>query len=97
MPGIDPPPLLLHVDGLLLLEAHQSSTPPPDHPPLFLQVFSNDPHIRAPNNSSTSLVMQIQMLAVLYGKEVELLTSIQYLGYLPPLVVGKHPQKETPF
>jgi hypothetical protein len=33
--------------------------------------------------------MQIQMLAVLYGKEVELLTSIQYLGYLPPLVVGK--------
>jgi hypothetical protein len=39
---------------------------------------------------TTYLVMQIQMLAVLYGKEVELLTSIQYLGYLPPLVVGKY-------
>jgi len=35
-----------------------------------------------------SLLVQIQMLAVLYGKEVELLTSVQYLGYLPPLVVG---------
>jgi hypothetical protein len=31
---------------------------------------------------------QIQLLAVLYGKEVELLTSVQYLGYLPPAVVG---------
>ncbi len=39
--------------------------------------------------------MQIQMLAVLYGKEVELLTSIQYLGYLPPLVVGKHLQRDA--
>ena len=31
---------------------------------------------------------QLQLLAILYGKEVDLLQSIQLLSFLPPLIVG---------
>ena len=30
----------------------------------------------------------MQLLAVLYGREVELLLSIQLLGFLPPTILG---------
>ena len=31
---------------------------------------------------------QLQLLAILYGKEADLLLSIQLLGFLPPVIVG---------
>ena len=31
---------------------------------------------------------QLQLLAILYGKEVDFLLSIQLLGFLPPIIVG---------
>ena len=32
--------------------------------------------------------IQVQLLAVLYSKEVELLSSVQLLGFIPVLVIG---------
>merc|ERR1719430_1999013 len=33
-------------------------------------------------------ITQLQLLAILYGKEAELILSVQLLGFLPPLIVG---------
>ena len=36
----------------------------------------------------TALAVQVQLLAILYGREAELMVSVQLLGFLPPLIVG---------
>ena len=33
-------------------------------------------------------ITQLQLLAILYGKEAEILLSVQMLGFLPPIIVG---------
>ena len=33
-------------------------------------------------------ITQLQLLAILYGKEAELLLSVQLLGFLPPIIVA---------
>jgi len=33
-------------------------------------------------------ITQVQLLAILYGREAELMVSVQLLGFLPPVIVG---------